>query len=450
MQFSLSVLVSLFPFFVVAGAVTYDPGGFTLTTPEQKKKKLTSKKNPTVPPTTVPTATVPPMPTRTAPLIALIGPIADDINSQAVGTTTFNYNPDGSFLVSVDLSSVTGATGTTGGVVVITNGTSCDTNSPDFSTVLFGHPAINYNNWAYQMIGNEETGNAMSFSAFRVPAMAEEFPTGTRALVSGLTVQILAQDGGQLQDGNATFGLIGCGVLQEEPIQTTVLTTNIGTYPGYDGEFQPTGTVTLTYPEGNAGNPNNFVMAYDLQGVVENCSTCGIHLHVGTSCANEDEVGGHYWNSDRVQDLWTTQGGAIYSSSGMGEAEGYFQLNNGYGYLENHQHVVTVHSETGTRVGCGVLMDDSPATSVIPDLRYAACKLNCDSGSCDNYWITTEPKAECDRVSTKIGCGACKDKVASYDILQKAQMPTYGYVTLCVDGTDYVTPDCKDPRLNSR
>jgi len=367
MQFSSSVLVSLlFSFFVAAVAVAAAVVDAQPAAPScPPRRKLTSKKNPTAPPTAAP-----PLPTRTAPLIALIGPIAGyGINSKAVGTTTFNYNPDGSFLVSVDLSSVTGATDTNGGVVVITNGTSCDTNSSDFSQALFGHPNINYNNWAYQTIGNEETGNAMSFSAFSVPAMAEVFPTGTRALVSGLTVQILAQDGGDLQDGNATFGQIGCGVLQEEPIQTTVLTANIGTYPGYTGEYQPTGTVTVTYPEGNAGNPNNFVMAYDLQGVVENCSTCGIHVHVGTSCANHEDVKGHYWNTDRVQDLWTTQGGAIYSSSIMGEAEGYFQLNNGYGYLENQQHVVTVHDETGTRIGCGVLTsraEPSPSDFVEP------------------------------------------------------------------------------------
>jgi len=344
MQFSSSVLVSLlFSFFVAAVAVAAAVVDAQPAAPScPPRRKLTSKKNPTAPPTAAP-----PLPTRTAPLIALIGPmIADDITSQAVGTTTFNYNPDGSFLVSVDLSYLAGAPDTNGGLVAITTGTSCDVDSPDYSSALFGQGEINYRTWAYQTIGNAETGNAMSFSAFSVPAMAEVFPTGTRALVSGLTVMVT---------NYKTAGFIGCGVLQEEPIQTTVLTANIGTYPGYTGEYQPTGTVTVTYPEGNAGNPNNFVMAYDLQGVVENCSTCGIHVHVGTSCANEDEVGGHYWNTDRVQDLWTTQGGAIYSSSGMGEAEGYFQLNNGYGYLENQQHVVTVHSETGTRIGCGVL-----------------------------------------------------------------------------------------------
>ena len=67
------------------------------------------------------------------------------------------------------------------------------------------------------------------------------------------------------------------------------------------------------------------------------------------------------------------------------------------------------------------------------DLNY--CKLSCDSGSCDNYWIQTETKAECDTESTALGCGACKDKGTSDAILLwQAHMHRDGFVSLCEGG----------------
>ena len=62
------------------------------------------------------------------------------------------------------------------------------------------------------------------------------------------------------------------------------------------------------------------------------------------------------------------------------------------------------------------------------------CKLSCNSGSCENYWIHTETKAECDTESIALGCGTCKDKGPSDAILTKAGMPTEGFVSLCAGG----------------
>ena len=62
------------------------------------------------------------------------------------------------------------------------------------------------------------------------------------------------------------------------------------------------------------------------------------------------------------------------------------------------------------------------------------CKLSCNSGSCENYWIQTKTQAECDTESTAIGCGSCKDQGDSAAILEQAGMPTNGFVSLCVGG----------------
>ena len=71
------------------------------------------------------------------------------------------------------------------------------------------------------------------------------------------------------------------------------------------------------------------------------------------------------------------------------------------------------------------------------DLNY--CNLNCDSGSCEKYWIQTKTKAECYTETTALGCcGACKDKGPSNAILQQACMPTDGFVSLCKGGCQVV------------
>ena len=62
------------------------------------------------------------------------------------------------------------------------------------------------------------------------------------------------------------------------------------------------------------------------------------------------------------------------------------------------------------------------------------CKLNCNSGSCENYWIQTNTQAECNTESTAIGCGDCKNQVDSTAILEKAGMPKDGFVSHCVGG----------------
>merc|ERR1711902_90643 len=108
------------------------------------------------------------------------------------------------------------------------------------------------------------------------------------------------------------------------------------------------GTVTF--------NPDKtFLFEYDLSGLAPNCVKCGIHIHAGVSCETHEKVLGHEWNSIVVQDLWVTAGGAFYNSDENGKVDSSFNLYNGYGPIENYSHAVVIHTQDGSRVGCGVL-----------------------------------------------------------------------------------------------
>jgi hypothetical protein len=92
-------------------------------------------------------------------------------------------------------------------------------------------------------------------------------------------------------------------------------------YPDYaGGEFDSvTGRVDMQFKK------NKVTFTYNLDGVDPDCAelgadpdtpnSCGIHFHAGTSCDTGDDVKGHYWNSDELdEDPWTY--GASYCSSG--------------------------------------------------------------------------------------------------------------------------------------
>jgi len=125
MKVSSSVVVVALSLFVFAATSVVrcaeDP---TTTTTSSRRRKLSknkgSKNNPP------PTPEAPPL-----ALHALIEPVED---GTTFGTTTVRFNPDDSFLVSLDLNFLSG---TDRGEVVITHGTSCDVASPQFSVVPF-------------------------------------------------------------------------------------------------------------------------------------------------------------------------------------------------------------------------------------------------------------------------------------------------------------------------
>lgn len=276
---------------------------------------------------------VPGLPAKT--LIANIAPGND--NSTAFGTVRTTSNKDGSFLVSLDLNlqdSDGNMDHVLEGYVLITVGSNCNPTALPESLDSLLNPSVELRSFKYEGIG--EMSSAISKSAFR---MNNGFSMKS---IRGKAVHIFNSDPNNLV-------LMGCGIFEKE-VQEKTLVAKMGTYPGYEGELDASGKVTVTFNE-----DDTFTFSYKLKGLKQNCVGCGIHIHAGTSCDTHEQVKGHGWNSLVVQDLWTAAGGATYDTNDKGKARGYFNIFNGYGYEENEGHAVVIHTQDGARVGCGVL-----------------------------------------------------------------------------------------------
>jgi len=152
---------------------------------------------------------------------------------------------------------------------------------------------------------------------------------------------------------------VACGVLSKSRKSakscksskgTKALSTCLDTYPDYSGDINASGsTVTVKF------DGDNLDFKYNLNGVEANCVDCGIHIHTGTTCDDASLVGGHYWDASKVDDLWTTEGGAVYNSDAGGNVKDHFDLTNGYDGVGNDGHAVVIHASDGSRVACGVL-----------------------------------------------------------------------------------------------
>ena len=122
-------------------------------------------------------------------------------------------------------------------------------------------------------------------------------------------------------------------------------------YPDSDAKA-PRGVVHVKFTRGNAG----MRITYNVRNLERNCDRCGIHIHVGKTCADADNVGGHYWNeAGGFPDPWVPNYGAVYHTNSNGHARGEFALVSGYGFKDNVNHAMVIHAQDGTRVGCGVL-----------------------------------------------------------------------------------------------
>jgi len=245
---------------------------------------------------------------------------------------SLNYNPDGSFLLSLD------AAGLGGGNVAISSGTSCS----DIESGLGAGPYYDDNSMSNPWFG-------MGFSPRIVYEASEEgFSNGAWRVDNGF--------GSQENDGHAFImfdgygeGLVVCGVLGVAG-DRMLLAAEMDVYPGYEGGLNVAGSVRVTYRK-----DGTFKFRYNLEGLEADCEGCGIHIHEGTSCDSHELVKGHYWDDEVVEDLWTTAGGATYDSDAEGNAEGYFNVYNGYSFGKNVGHAVVVHAQSGARVACGVL-----------------------------------------------------------------------------------------------
>ena len=240
------------------------------------------------------------------------------------GTVSLRFNEDDSFLLKMDMSGLDPACESC--VVCIHEGSSC-----------------------------EEPGNAYYATE------SDPWATGTSYYFSygdsGIAGNGFTIYNGYDEDENegkvvsfldSSNTMIACGVLEETP-SSTMLKAEIGSYPGYTGDLEVEGKVTVSF-----SSDSTFEFSYDLEGLEEECIGCGIHIHAGMSCDDADLVLGHGWQTVITQDLWTAAGGSVYNAVD-GKSEGSFMLYNGYSYIENRGHAVVVHGSDGTRIGCGVL-----------------------------------------------------------------------------------------------
>jgi len=133
-------------------------------------------------------------------------------------------------------------------------------------------------------------------------------------------------------------------LLSMPALAAQTLTATLGQYPD-SSLTAPTGTVSVSF------NQTLLVVAYDMEKIAPS-SQGGLHIHAGTSCADAEKVGGHYWSATLGEDTWK---GITWKSDAQGEAEGILTLKTGYGYDENLSHAVVVHNAEGTRIACGVL-----------------------------------------------------------------------------------------------
>jgi hypothetical protein len=154
------------------------------------------------------------------------------------------------------------------------------------------------------------------------------------------------------RDGNR----ISCNLVPSPNVQAmSAISGNFAVYPEYDGDLdEVSGVVNLDYLAGGS----SVTFTYDLQGVDPDCAdgpdsdtanSCGIHFHAGTSCETVDEVGGHYWNSNALEEDPFTYD-TYYT-----DARGSVTVTYGYDALETEGRTFVLHDKSGTRIVCEVI-----------------------------------------------------------------------------------------------
>jgi hypothetical protein len=151
---------------------------------------------------------------------------------------------------------------------------------------------------------------------------------------------------------------IGCGILQTNKAKnckgtakpkTQFLQGCVGPYPGSDSKI--TGKIVVAVDTETSDLKYNYVF----KNVEKDVEGAGTHIHTGTSCDVDEEVGGHYWDDGEdgtIPDPWND---VTYDSNKRGKAKGVHELNNGHDFDDNFGRAVVVHASDGSRIGCGVL-----------------------------------------------------------------------------------------------
>merc|ERR1740130_394335 len=139
---------------------------------------------------------------------------------------------------------------------------------------------------------------------------------------------------------------VACGVLGAVP------STEVSTYPGYDGSVAASGFVVVTQDVGACTSDEASLTVHYMLGGLESGvgTTGGLHIHAGTGC---DAAGAHYYDSQLFsEDPWTT---TYNTTDAEGTAFGSFSVGSGYDISEVADRTVVVHASSGDRASCGEL-----------------------------------------------------------------------------------------------
>jgi len=144
---------------------------------------------------------------------------------------------------------------------------------------------------------------------------------------------------------------VACGILGVTP---QVATSGFSKYPGYTGNLAVSGSVTMSQATGK-----KQVLTWALSGLDLTCTpgagsnitnACGIHVHKGTSCANHEAVGGHYYGT--AGDPWIV----VYQADSSGKSGGTVTVDTGVSLSDLEGKAFVVHElANGGRVACGIL-----------------------------------------------------------------------------------------------
>jgi Cu/Zn superoxide dismutase len=178
--------------------------------------------------------------------------------------------------------------------------------------------------------------------------------SGSRFVMTGLRLSDLV--GRAFVVHELTSGArIACGILESAPTMMSV-SSGISQYPGYDGDLQVTGVVTLT-------GDTIQTLKWDLSGLDTACVSgagdsvpngCGIHVHEGESCDVAAGVGGHYYSTNLNYDPWVD---VVYVSDNSGMSSGSTMVNTGLMLWDLAGRAFVIHELTnGARIACGVLV----------------------------------------------------------------------------------------------
>ena len=145
------------------------------------------------------------------------------------------------------------------------------------------------------------------------------------------------------------------------PAASGLVATDFVPYVGYTGALNVFGVVG---PLDTNGTRQTF--AYTLAGVDPACTgasgaanSCGIHIHVGTSCGAD--AGGHFYTGRVTVDPWLN---IVYTATPQGTASGTLTVNTGATGSELEGRAVIIHGVNGQRVACARL--EYPAVSPPP------------------------------------------------------------------------------------